>query len=125
MNVQIIEKDGNPEYAIIPYSEYLALVSAAEDAADVAEFDRVKKTMAGEETIPAEVVKRLIDGENPVKVWRNHRELTLQVLAEKVGVTKGYLSQVENGSKTGTVDLFIGIAKALDVTIEELVGWRQ
>ena len=39
MNVQIIEKNGQPEYAVLPYEDYLALAEAAEMALDIAAYD--------------------------------------------------------------------------------------
>ncbi|HFE66755.1 MAG TPA: type II toxin-antitoxin system Phd/YefM family antitoxin [Chloroflexi bacterium] len=34
MNVQIIEKNGKPEWAVIPYSEYEKIQEALEDSED-------------------------------------------------------------------------------------------
>ena len=56
---------------------------------------------AAGETIPGEVVKAILSSESPLRVWRKHREFTLDVLAERVGVSKGYLSQIENGQGLG------------------------
>ena len=50
--------------------------------------------------------------------------MTLGGLAAKVGVTKGYLSQIENGRTSGTLDLVRRLAAALDVTLDDLAGWR-
>ena len=71
---------------------------------------------------PDEVVKAILDGESPLRVWRKHREFTLDALAERVGVSKGYLSQIENGQKIGTLDLFRRLAGVLNVALDELVG---
>ena len=51
--------------------------------------------------------------------------MTLGGLAARVGVTKGYLSQVESGRKSGTLDLFCRLAAALGVTLDDLTGWRD
>ena len=37
-NVQIIEKDGEPEYAVVPIEEYRRMVAALEDAAAAKKF---------------------------------------------------------------------------------------
>ncbi len=50
--------------------------------------------------------------------------MTLGGLAAKVGVTKGYLSQIENGRTSGTLDLLRRLAAALGVTLDDLAGWR-
>ena len=54
-------------------------------------------------------------------MWRKYRGLTLASLARQVGVTRGYLSQIENGHKSGTLDLFRRLAGALDVSMDQLV----
>ena len=96
------------------------MVPALEDAADSAAIERAWAEDAAGETIPGEVVKAILDGESPLRVWRKHRKFTLAALAERVGVSKGYLSQIENGKKTGTLDLFRRLAGVLDVALDEL-----
>lgn len=45
-----------------------------------------------------------------------------QELAEKVGVSTGYISGLRTGKKTSpTIELLIQIADALEVTVDELV----
>lgn len=67
MNVQIIERDGNPEWAVIPYKEYLRLVAEAEMLHDVRDYNALAEAFGkGErEIIPAEVVYAILDGGNP------------------------------------------------------------
>ena len=73
-----------------------------------------------EELIPAEVVNAVLDGKNPVKVWREYRGLTQQQLANLVGISKPYLSQIETGKRRGTTDVLSSITKALDVSLEQV-----
>ncbi|MDE0436044.1 MAG: helix-turn-helix domain-containing protein [Bryobacterales bacterium] len=122
--VQIIRKDGEPEYAVVPYREFERLYEASEMAEDVEAYDRAKAT-ADIITVPGEVVHRLVDGENPVKVWREHRGLKQAELAERLDVSKGYLSQIESGKKDGTVNLYRKISRVLEVSLDELIGWRE
>ncbi|GAG48441.1 unnamed protein product, partial [marine sediment metagenome] len=71
MSVQVIERDGKPEWAVIPYEEYELLVKEAEMLQDVRAYDEAKKAIAeGEELIPGEVTYAILDGGNPVRVWR-------------------------------------------------------
>ena len=83
MSVQIIERDGNPEWAVIPYRDYLRLVAEAEMLQDVRDYDTILKAVeqGEEEIIPAKVVYAIFDGENPIRVWREYRKLTQQQLA--------------------------------------------
>ena len=123
--VQIIARDGNPEYAVIPYEEYLRLSDATEMVADVAAYDRAMKDMEGKEWVPGEIVDRLIDGEHPVKVWREHRKMTQGDLAAKVGKSSAYLSQIETWNRDGTIKLYGNLARALKVDIDDLVVWQE
>ena len=77
MSIQVIEKDGKPEWAVIPYEEYERLLQDAEMLQDIRAYDEAKKAIEeGEELVPSEVVYALLDGENPIRVWRQHRGLT-------------------------------------------------
>ena len=123
--VQIIRRNGQPAFAVIPFASYQEILRTCEDDGDVQAFDRCREELAGEETIPDRVVRQLLDGEPPLYVWRTHRNLTLTELAERTGTTKTTLSSIENGKKQGSVELYRRIARVLDVSIDELVGWRD
>lgn len=123
--VQIIERDGRPEYAVVPIDEYRRMVASLEKSADRAAIDRALRENEAGDTIPGDVVHGILDGAPRLRAWRQHRRLTLDGLAAKVGVTKGYLSQIENGRKSGTLDLVRRLAAALDVTLDDLAGWRD
>lgn len=120
--VQLILKEGQPEYAVLPYEIYTQLVDDAEMLADIRAYDEAKQRIAdGEELIPAEVVYALLDGENPVKVWRAFRGLTQQQLAGETGISAAYLSQIETGKRTGSTDVLQKIARALDIDLDDIL----
>ncbi|MBI3153568.1 MAG: helix-turn-helix transcriptional regulator [Chloroflexi bacterium] len=121
-DIQIIERDGKPEWAVIPYAEYIELIEQAELLEDVRDFDRLSAAVANgeEELIPSEVVYAILDGENPIKVWREYRKLTQQQLADAVGISKPYLSQIETGKRKGTTDILSAVAKALHVSLDDV-----
>ena len=122
MSVQIIEKDGAPEWAVVPYGEYEQLIRAAEALDDIRAYDEAKGWIAeGEELIPSEVTFALLDGGNPIRIWRRHRKLTLQALADSAGISKPYLSQLESGSRSGSTGVLRRLADSLDVTLNDLV----
>ena len=75
-----------------------------------------------EETILAAVVDRLLTGEQPVRVWREHRGLTQAQLAEAAGVTQSMVAMIERGDRRGTVDTLNVIARALKVELEDLAS---
>jgi DNA-binding XRE family transcriptional regulator len=123
-NVQVIEKDGKPEWAIIPYETYIKLVEEAEMLQDIRDYDSVKAAIerGEEELIPGEVVYAILDGENPIKVWREYRGLSQQQVANMIGISTSYLSQIEAGKRTGSTEVLKTIAKALDVTLDDIVA---
>jgi DNA-binding XRE family transcriptional regulator len=125
MSVQIIEKSGKPEYAVIPYAEYQELLEIAQDARDLQDADiAMAELSAGEdESIPVAVAKRLILGdEHPLKVWREYRGYTQESLGTVAGIGKSYVSQIEAGAKTGSTKVLRALAEALQVEIDDLLG---
>jgi DNA-binding XRE family transcriptional regulator len=124
MSAKILESNGRPVFAVIPYDEYRALqeiVERADDVAALVRFAASHRTRQGE-TIPAAVVDRLLAGEQPLRVWRDHRGITAAKLAEAVGVTSAHISKIESGKGEPSLSLLRKLAKALDVDIELLVG---
>ena len=123
MNVQVLEKDGKPEWAIIPYEEYRRLLEEAEMLRDIQAYDEAKASVAqGEALIPSEVTFAILDGESPIRVWREYRGLTQQQVAEKAGISKPYLSQLESGKRKGTTEALSAVARALGVSLEVLLA---
>ena len=108
---------------MLPYEEYLQLLDQSELLEDIRDFDTINAAIdrREEELIPSEVVYAILDGENPIKVWREYRELTQQQLAETAGISKPYLSQIETGKRIGTAEILSAIAKALDVSLDDVV----
>jgi DNA-binding XRE family transcriptional regulator len=123
MSVQVINKDGKPEWAVIPFEEYERLVEEAEMLQDVRTYDEARKAIEdGEELIPSEVTYAILDGINPVRVWREHRGLTQQQLAEATGISVPYLSQLESGKRRGSAEVLAAIAKELGLSLDDIVG---
>ena len=95
-----------------------------EELEDIRDYDAAKAELerGEDELIPADVVFAILDGENPVKVWREFRGLTQQQLADAAGISKPYLSQIETGKRKGSADILSALAKALQVTLEEVIA---
>ncbi|OEY66823.1 helix-turn-helix domain-containing protein [Marinobacter sp. X15-166B] len=124
MNVQIIEREGKPEYAVLPYDEYLNLLALAEDVRDAADASAaMQELVSGEdEAIPSDVAARLIAGDDhPLKVWREYRGLTQEALGNSANVGKSYISQIEAGSKSGSAKVLRALAEALQVDMDDLM----
>src|SRR5688572_31504818 len=60
-----------------------------------------------------------------LRLLRQKKGLTLEALAEKTGTTKGFLSQVERGSKAPSISTLMRIAETLDVTVADLFARRD
>jgi DNA-binding XRE family transcriptional regulator len=123
MSVQVIERDGKPEWAVLPYDSYLELVEQAEMLQDVRDYDRIKNALTNgeEETVPGEVVFAFLDGENPLKGWREYRHLSQARLAEAAGISVPYLSQIENNKRQASTAVLSALARVLQVTLDDLV----
>ena len=122
MNIQIIKQNGVPEYAIIPFDKWEKMVNRLEELEDIRDARNIAAAITGgEETFPADFVRRLASGESRLKVWREYRKLTLATLAKDCGVTISAISQIENGKRTPSVDLLVKLAKALDCDMEDLI----
>ena len=65
--------------------------------------------------VEAEISKR-------IKQFRIVKNLTLQMLADKTGFSKGYLSKVEKSEKAPPVATLSVIARELDVRVSSLIG---
>jgi DNA-binding XRE family transcriptional regulator len=89
---------------------------------DVRDVDEIKRRFATgeEELIPAEIVDRMIDGENKLRVWREYRSMSAKQLAEATGLAAPYISQLETGRREGTIATFKKIAAALRVDIDDI-----
>lgn len=123
MNVQIIEKNGKPEWAVIPYSEYQKLHEALEDAEDIKDIEEsLKAVQEGREiAIPGEVTFAILDGTSPIRAWREYKNIKMAELANRVGISSAYISQIENGKRNPTIDTLKAIARELSVEVEALI----
>lgn len=57
-----------------------------------------------------------------IRAWRKHRGLTLERLAERIGVTHGAIAQLERGEVNYTQPMLEALADALSCTPADLVG---
>ena len=123
MNVQFIEQNGHPEYAVLPVSEYWELLKKAEMLEDEAAYDNAKAELASEkdELVPERVVDALLDGDNPIKVWRNFRGLSQFELAKRISKSQSYMAQLESGQRKGSIEVYRAISTALDVDVDDLI----
>lgn len=123
MKVQTIEKDGKPEYVVLPWADYAALLERLEALEDIADADAVHAALArgDEEAIPAAVAARLIAGEAPLKVWRVHRGLSQAALAKAAGIAQSMVAMIERGERGGGVETLAALAQVLKIDLTDLL----
>jgi len=123
--VQFIKTAGGEELAILPKSEYerLAKLLADEDVgtARIVRDARGKIAAGREVLLPKAVVDRLAGGENPIRVLREWRAMTQAEMVAAIGITQGYLSDLEAGKRKGPLALHQRISGALGVPIDLLL----
>lgn len=121
MAVQFIELDGR-KLAVLAEEDYRRLLDAVEEQDDIAAAVAAQKRReAGEEYVPAEMVYRMLDGENALRVWREYRGMTLTQLASHAGVNKATVSQLENGKAFGRPATWRALADALKVSVDDIL----
>ena len=104
---------------ILRKKDFEAMLERMEELEDIVAFDRAMESQG--EGFPAAIAKRLIAGENPILVFRQHRRMTQEALATQAGISEGMVSKIESGFKVGSVATIRAIAKALNVDIDDLV----
>lgn len=109
-NVQIINQDGRPAFAVIPYEEYVRTFRKA---------PRIPESG----NIPNDVVWLSVDkGYTLARAWREYLGLTQSEVASRMGISQAALSQMESGEKKLRKASLEKLAKALDVMVEQLRG---
>jgi ribosome-binding protein aMBF1 (putative translation factor) len=120
------QKTPRGEVAILPRRDYELLVAKASEADEDAGTARVvararKEIASGAPLLPKDVVDRMANGENPVRVLREWRDVTQMYLSFKTNLSQGYISDIENGRRTGTAAALRLIASVLKVPLDLLV----
>ena len=104
----------------------IARLEDLEDAAAIAERRayeaKVGKEVARRDYLTGDEVRRILDDESPVKVWREKRGLSQRELGEQAGVSSSYLAEIETGKKPGSADALRKLSRALAIPMENLVS---
>jgi hypothetical protein len=95
---QIIEKDGKPEYAVIPVAEWRRIKAMIDELEDIRALD-VALSKPNRRMIPFEVTSAILDGASPIRAWREHRGLSLDNLAKSAGIGTFRLTNLEAGTR--------------------------
>ena len=111
------------ETVTIAKAEYDRLRALEEDLGDIQRALAVEARLAKgeEELVPAEVVDRILDGEPPLRVWRELRNMSQSELARTSGVNRVQIVDIEADRNSGSVRTLRKLADALGVTVDDLV----
>ena len=106
---QIIQQNGEPAFAVIPWEEYQSLIEnlAEPDDSDV--------------WFPHEVVGANIRGDSLIKAWREYRGMTQEELALKAGIKQPALARLEKPDANPRTVTLKKLAAAMDLDIEQLI----
>lgn len=109
--------------------DWKALIAFLEDIEDRAAMDavlaheaKVGKEVARRDYLTGDEMKRILDDESPVKVWREKRGLTQRELAEQAVVSPSYLAEIETGKKPGSAAALRKLSRVLAIPMENLLS---
>ena len=103
--------------------EFERLIEMLEDAQDLVSTDATQRKLAAgvEETVSSAFLDRMLAGESLVRLWREHRGMTTDALAERTGLSAADLAELEQGRREASIGDLKEIAKALGVGLDDLV----
>ncbi|MFJ3484186.1 multiprotein-bridging factor 1 family protein [Pseudomonas sp. NPDC090202] len=111
MDLQVISRDGEPEYAVLPWAQYQALLQAA----------GVSRPQANPSAAPSGDTAAAADlpSFEQLGALRQAKGLELAQLARSVGISPSYLELIENGTRQPDAAIRRSLAWELGVS-----GWR-
>lgn len=89
MDIQVISRDGQPEYAVIPWDRYQALLTAAGVSPEAVVVPAPAPAVA-----PA--VRPML---SELRRLREAKGLVVESLARTVGISPSYLNMIESGAR--------------------------
>ncbi|MFI4955971.1 MAG: helix-turn-helix domain-containing protein [Gammaproteobacteria bacterium] len=109
-DVQFIPSSGEPQWAVLPYGEYVKLKSLIIQQPIVAPVI----------LLPELMTQRIAAGESSIRVWREYRGLSQAALAKAAGISVPYLSQLENRLRSGSKKVLKQVAQGLAIPLDLL-----
>lgn len=113
MDLQVISRDGEPEYAVLPWAQYQALLKAAGVSTQPG-GETAQQKAAGAATEVAE-----LPGLEQLGALRAAKGLEVAQLARTVGISPSYLSMIESGERKPDAAILRSLAWELGYA-----GWR-
>lgn len=119
--VQTFTTPSGDELVLLTKADYEALLDRAaandddEDSELIAIADARMQNPASSERLPVEVSRLLLSGTSLLKALREWRELGQLRLADQIGTSQGFISDLESGRRAMTDEVRRKLAGALDV----------
>ncbi|QJI28094.1 helix-turn-helix transcriptional regulator [Pseudomonas sp. ADAK18] len=110
MDIQIISRDGEPEYAVLPWAQYQALLKAAGVQPPTTPSSNPVLATVAEDLRPLAQLRSL----------REAKGLAIETLARTVGISPSYLGLIESGERQPDAAIRRSLAWELGVP-----GWRE
>ena len=101
MNVQVIMREGQPEYAVLPWAEYQALLQSVGS----------KPALHPAQATAPVATARLTQ----LSELRSARGMSVEELARTVGISPHYLALLESGERAAEGAIARALARALGV----------
>ena len=111
MDIQIITREGEPEYAVLPWAQYQALLKAA-GINDIPQQQAPAPAAAAPDPI--------LPGLDQLRSLREGKGIAIEALARTVGISPSYLALIESGERLP--DAAIRRSLAWELTVP---GWRD
>lgn len=92
MDIQVISRDGQPEYAVVPWEQYQALLQAAGQAPVPAEGKQHDSDNSDTSSVS-------LPAFNELARLRQAKGLAPEQLARSVGISPAYLAMIESGER--------------------------
>lgn len=115
MDLQIIKRNGEPEYAVLSWDSYQALLKAA-GLSDQAATPAALHPPETEQQLP----EPALPGLDQLCGLREAKGLALEALARTVGISPSYLGMIETGERLPDLAIRRSLAWELG-----LPGWRE
>jgi len=124
-NPLIIKTESGDELVVLPRRDYDAMLArlgdeAAEDR--MTEILIAEAKAKSEVALPLEVWDEIEKAASPVGPLRKWRKMSQGELAKASGISQGFLSEIETGKKVGDVKTLRAIAKALGISLDDIVS---
>ncbi|MFL1391641.1 multiprotein-bridging factor 1 family protein [Pseudomonas tritici] len=110
MDIQIISRNGEPEYAVLPWDQYQALLKAA------GQQHPSPPPSSTAQAAPEQDLRPLAD----LRGLREAKGLAIETLARTVGISPSYLGLIESGERQPDAAIRRSLAWELGVA-----GWRD